>query len=272
MRCRMSIVLLACAVSAVLAAASPANADPLNMWTEGHGDLGFAYEDDEWEPHLHLEGPGVVIGGVEQAPDFDEEFEPDEIWIVVPNSTVRARDANILPVIDWSDIGVGEGELFWTLPEASSGSGGFNSTDLQTPFVGHATEELDPVDWVGDITLEIVEVTSPSGSGTYSLFNGLLAPTFVASVTDDAGGDIVNPSGDSFMMAPGIHTHFNIGFTEPGHWEVTYQMTGEHVVDGVVSDTGTFEFKVVPEPATISLMLSGCALLIVGAVRRRRNR
>ena len=141
---------------------------------------------------------------------------------------------------------------------------------MGTPFVGHATEELTPADWTGNITLQIVEVASPSGSGTYSLFNGLLGPFFTASVTDDPGGDIVNASGDTFTMAPGIHTHFNIGFTEPGHWKVTYQVSGTHNVDGLVSDTGTFEFKVVPEPMTVSLMAVGCAVLMVGALRRRR--
>lgn len=272
MRFRMTYVFLACAVAAALATGSSAKAAPLTAYTAGHGDLGFAYEDGEWDPHIHLEGPGVVLGGVTQSNDFDEEFQPDEIWIEVPNSTVRDRPANVPSIIDWSDIGVGEGELFWTLPEASSGAGGFNATDLQAPFLGHATEELDPSDWSGDITLEIIDVTSPSGSGTYSLFNGLLAPLFTASVTDDAGGDIANASGDTFTLAPGIHNHFNIGFTEPGHWEVTYQVSGDHVDDGFVSDTGTFEFRVVPEPATISLMVSGCALLIVGAIRRRRNK
>jgi surface-anchored protein len=79
-------------------------------------------------------------------------------------------------------------------------------------------------------------------------------------------------SSDRILLGAGGHAHYNVGFTTPGLYEVTFTASGVHAVDGTVSDTGTFVFAVqaVPEPSEYALV-AGIAGLAFAAWRRRKT-
>lgn len=226
-----------------ISVAGAAQAGGLSDWTEGHGDIGIAYEDG-WNLHIHAEG--ATIGGVEY---LDDEFGTDEVRIVVPGFTQTLRPVGA----EWSPIGVLSGEPFWILSQSEA---------VGAPFVGFGTEEILAGDFVGDqLNLTLTNVVSPSGLGHFSVFQTDLfgAPTFFASSTDGLDGN------DALTLNADDHFHANIAFSEVGEWLITFEASGVHAVDGFVTGEGTYTFNVLPEPTTAGLFLVGGLL----AIRRR---
>lgn len=224
----------------------PATGFTQMLWTSGHGDIGVGYEDEgggfTLHPHWHIEG-----GTVDGTPRPDEEFEADALWLVVPDSpstqAVRNSGAN------WAPIGVAAGETYWRLSTTSQSG---------VPYLGWATEELDPADWVGDITFTLAGLTAPGDISVYYFPDGDL--TFLWASSDGLG--------DSFGLEAGVHEHYNVAFSAPGLYEVEITVSGTHVTDGLVSTTETFSFQVVPEPSSAILLAAGLGVL---AIRRRRK-
>jgi len=237
------------AVSALaLAVSLTPSAQAALYYTSGHGDIGVEYEDGELHLHLHLgEDAPAIVNGVEV---FDTEYDPDEITIVVPNSAQVVLGSSV------AFLGATAGSSVWILPAS-----GTAAATIGAPFVGWATEELDASDWVGNLTFSLVSAVSPSGNGHFAVwqsdaFGGL---GILAMSTAVAGGVGVS-------QAPGVHDHYNIGFTEPGIWEITFEISGQHVEAGLVSGSETFTFSVIPEPSSALLGLLALPLML----RRRR--
>lgn len=233
---RRNFVRFALTVLVSLSMVSVASA--ADLWTQGHGDIGIAYEGGAWDLHIHVEG--ATVGGTVYP---DQEFEPDEVDIEVPNTDTRAAGSQ------WDPIGVGDGASFYLSPQ---------NEVVGTPYVGLATEEIDPGVFVGDeITLSLMGVSGPGDFSMYSV-DGFGTPTFYMS-TADAGAD-------DATLSVGSHTHYNLGFTAAGTYEVTFEGSGT-LDDGnstFTSGQATYTF-VVPEPTSLLLLLPGVALL------RRRN-
>ncbi len=234
----------------VLATALTAPVSAAN-YTAGHGDIGIAYEDEgsgpEFHFHYHIGSTAIVdgspVGGVDGV-----EYEPGELVTFVPSSTELLMPT--APALE-AGTGVAAGGSLWVLPISSM---------ADTPFLGIATEELAADDWVGNIVFTLNSVVSPSGSGHFSVWDSdsFGNPTFHFSTA----------TGENTLALPaGVHAHFNYGFSEPGTWTVDLSVTGTHVTDGFMSDSGTFTFQVVPEPSTALLGgLGGLAF----CMRRRR--
>lgn len=214
-------------------------------WTSGHGDIGIAYEEGQWDLHIHSEG--AVIGGVSY---LDDEFEAGEVRIRVPEQLQFTRPAGRR----WNQVGVSGGSTFWLLPQTEVAG---------APFVGISTEEIAPGVFLGnEISLRLSGVTSPSGLGVFSLFQTDFfgEPSFLMSSADGIdAGDVLTLSVDG-------HFHANLAFSEPGLWAITFEASGDHSFDGIVAKTGTYYFNVVPEPATAALMV-----VAAGALIRRRS-
>lgn len=200
-------------------------------WTAGHGDIGLAYEEGgELELHLHLH-EGAVVNGAEQ--EADSEPPADQTIIVVSEAAQQAATEAIA-----AGTGVGEGDTVWILPTSPS---------AELPFVGFGTEELAPAEWESDLTFSLVNVTSPSGSGHFSVYqsDGLGGFDFVMST---ALGGVTED--DHLEMTAGAHDHFFMAFSESGLWAVTLKASGEHHEDGgVESGEVTFFFEVAEETA-----------------------
>jgi hypothetical protein len=164
--------------------------------TSGHVDaIGIGYDGTNLEPHIHADE--ATIDGV---PDVSGEFEPGDLVIGVPGSTftyttgIGGRAAGSA----WDPIGVAAGESYWFLPQ-----GGALSDSLGAPFAGIAAEELDPLDWTGNITVTLTAASMPVG-GHFSL-NRVVSgvPTFFMATL--GGID----SSDSVAITPGGHVHYN---------------------------------------------------------------
>lgn len=216
------------------------------VWTSGHGDIGIAYEDG-WDLHIHAEG--AVISGVEQN---DVEYEPGDVIIQVPSFSRINRPAGTA----WAPLGVPGGAPCWLLPQTET---------VGVPFVGFGTEEIPPGDFINDaIKLTLTGVTSPSGTGLFSLFqaDAFGSPTFFMSNSDGIG------AGDFLPLTADGHLHANLAFSEPGLWAITFEASGVHSIEGLVVGEGTYHFNVLPEPASASLLMAAGAVLFL---RRSRE-
>ncbi len=235
--------ILLSSASLLLALATPVSARML--WTEGHGDIGFGYEDGVVEPHWHIEG-----GTVDGTPRPDEEFASDALRLIVPNVPAAKSTRNSDP--SWAPIGVAAGETFWRLPSGATAG---------VPYLGWSTEELDESDWEGDLTFTLSGLTAPGDIALYYFPDG--EKTFLWASYDGLS------AADAFIMEAGVHEHFNMSFTAPGLYEVQITMFGTHKGDGFVSRTETFEFNVVPEPSTFLLFGAGAIFLVLRRFRRK---
>lgn len=235
-------------------AVSSLGAQPLSLLFGGHADIGVEYEGGEMHLHIHTEDAnidGSVMSG-------DIEYEPDELAIRVPfGSTTSFTAAQ-------AAAGVGAGESLWFLPAVDPGSN-------LIPFLGIGGEELVASEWSGrPITFTLGSVTSPTGSGVFSLWqvDSFGAPNFFMSSAVDS----LTVNSDSTFDLPLVgeaHEHTNWGFSERGTWEIELRASGTHNDDGAVSSGfETFTFNVVPEPA-FAAVFGGLAGFV--ALLRRRS-
>lgn len=217
----------------------PLSAQPLAaavVISGGHIDApAFGYDTaDGFEPHFHNEGgpTGAIVDGVRV--EDESEYEADEAVIRVALTSTTSLSGT---------------SYFW-LPDDP-----LAALTNGVPFVGIGLEELDPADWTGLLTIQLSDVTGPGNFllWTYDLFGD---PVVLLDSLDPA---------KSLQLAAGSHSHFNWGFTEPGLYGLTFEISGTHVTDGVVSGEGTFLFAV-PEPSTALLGALGACVLL----RRRR--
>lgn len=196
-----------------------------SRWTAGHGDIGVAYEEGELDLHLHLE-EGAVLNGTTLVEGV--EPPPSLVDIVISNAALVSSTETLE-----EGTGAHEGESLWILPA---------SNNPQLPFLGFGTEELDPADWIGDITFTLVSVESPSGEGHFSAFESDGLGGYAFNISTHMGGVTAE---DHLEQAAGAHSHQFLAFTETGRWRMTFIATATHAVDGAVtSQPITFVFDV----------------------------
>lgn len=203
--------------------------------SSGHVDIGIGYASGAFDLHVHQEEP------------FEAEFEPSEVLLRLgPASQTTA------PGGAFSFLGPA-GSPVWILP----------ATEVEgLPFLGFGTEELDPADWTGNLTLTLKAV---SGPGTFSLWdvNAFGSPQLLMSSHDGIG------AGESLLRPAGSHGHYHLGFSQPGVYGLTFEASGTHAVDGPrLSGPVEYRFEVVPEPHEYALLGLGLAALLWA--RRRR--
>lgn len=203
----------------------------------GHADIGVGYLDGHLDLHVHQELP-------EEA-----EYEPGEVTFVVGDAAKTLSPGGVFaPALGSA------GSPIWVLP---------TSPNPDLPFIGFGTEELSPADWLGNISLTL---SGFSGPGNMAIWNigSFGSPNLVVDSTRGTG-----PL-NSMLLLPGNHAHYNIGFTQPGRYEVSFDAVGTHTPTQLaVTGSGTYRFEVVPEPSTYALMGLGAAA-VLGSVRRRR--
>ncbi len=218
------------------------------IYSSGHGDIGLEYDSlDGFEPHWHL-GSGAIVDGNPLA--VGEEYAPDAL--IARASTTYTTITGMS-----STLGVADGSHVYA----------FGRGALQ-PDVGLSTEEIDPADWTGDISIELTHWVLPSGTADFALFgtNSTATTVFERLFSTHAPGSTDNSN--TLVLPVGVHEHFLWTFTETGTYELEFTFSGTHNVDGLITATETFTIQIIPEPSTAMLLVVGG----IGAWMIRRKR
>lgn len=179
----------------------------------GDADVGINYEAGAWDLHVHSETTGL-------------EAEPGQaMYYIAPEAlTPRGSNSNL------DFIGVNAGENFYLLPQ------------LPNPnllYLGFGTEELATGIFTNDqVKLSLMSVNGP---GEFSVWQSdLTGPNVFMASSDGITAD------DSMTFAAGAHSHFNLGFTARGRYEITFRGSGFLVgnPNEVFSDPVTYYFTV----------------------------
>ena len=221
---------------------------PTVEYSAGHADIGVAYEGGELDLHYHF-GTDTVLDGVYQG--VESEYSTDDVYTRVPDSQSISRPAGS----QWDFLGTTAGSTIWYLPQN-------NVAGL--PFLGTAAEELTIGEWAGPITYTFDILDIPAGA-EFSIWQTDFFGSPVVQIATSDG------TPDTLAVPVGSHSHYNIGFTEPGVYQISLTATGTHNSGGEVTDEGTLWFAVgdntvIPEPASLALMGLGGLMVI----KRRR--
>jgi surface-anchored protein len=220
--------------SIVLASALAFVARAETRLASGHADIGVGYHGG-FDLHVHQEEP------------FEAEYAPDEVTFVVGEAARTTSPGGLFA----ASLGPA-GSVAWVLS---------TSPQPDLPFIGFGTEELAQDDWLGNISLTLSGFSGPGNLAVWSV--GAFGNTEVA-IDTTRGAGLPN----SLSLAPGTHAHYNLGFSQPGLYEVSCVASGTHATDGVASGAGTYRFEVVPEPSTWALLGLGGAVALFAARRR----
>jgi len=186
---------------------TPPPAGPTVLSQGGVDAPGIAFEDGEWDLHVHDE-------------DNDVEYEPDEVILKVKDEAATTVPAD--PAFGF--LGA-SGDPIWVLPQVQN-------ADLL--YLGYATEEIESGVFEGDeVTWSLVSVDGPGSFHLYST-DGFGVPTVLFDSDDALPQSLVVPTG--------AHIHQNWGFTAPGDYTVTYEVTGTPIGDVPVS-SGPVEYS-----------------------------
>lgn len=168
---------------------------------QGHVDIGIAYENDEFEPHIHDEGN-------------DNEFAPDEATLVVRSNAEVAipNDPNFAFLGNADDPA-------WILPSPEN---------PELLFLGIGAEEIAPGVFDND------ELAGELTSISFVNPQGVLDTAHVAIYLVDAfGAPIVRinsrdglDASDRVQIFAGGHQDYNWAFSTPGTYRLTFTFSG----------------------------------------------
>ena len=181
-----------------------------------HVDVGLAYEDSEWDLHIHDE-------------TNEAEYEPGEALLHVSADAILVLPADAA----FAFTGVAPGGNIYVLPQ-------IENEDLL--FLGVGAEEIEPGTFQGDQAR--LKLKAVNGPGQFSMWQSSLSGPQVAIATSD-GIDLA----DSFIVLAGGHAHYNWGFSAPGTYEVTFEATAT-LPNGTKTTSGdvTYFFTVNSDP------------------------
>jgi surface-anchored protein len=180
----------------------------------------------EFELHLHSEDSDLF----DSAGAPIEETEADGAMLPVVSAAKGTRPVGT----QWDFTGTTSGADLWVLPKTQ---------DTNLIFLGFGAEEINPADLAGNITLAFDSLSGPSGA-SFSVWDVDSGANLVPLVTSASGfGGVPN----QITMVPGSHSHYNVGFTAPGLYDVTFTASGTLAAGlggGAVTGTATYSFGV----------------------------
>ncbi len=187
----------------------------------GHTDVGVAYEDGEFNLHIHDE-------------ETDTEYTPKDAALIIGGAAEQ-------PIPDTAALSfLGRpGYSTWILPAVQN-------TNLL--FLGFGAEEIESGVFVGDaLRMELVSVV---GAGDFAVFafDGFGNPIVHMNSADGIS------AADFFPLVAGGHTDLNWAFNAPGTYRIGFRVRGTLVAGNqeVVSDIAYYTFTVpealLPQP------------------------
>ena len=215
------------------------------IFSRGHTDVGIAFEDGAFDLHVHSEG-------------FDIEASPSAAVLrVLPQTeTTVPNDAQ------FSFLG-SAGAPVWILPQDEP-----TATALDVLLLGFGAEEVNPADFVGNITGKLTNVVfTPEAGG---------APTANVSIftTDSLGVPMVIMSthdgldaSDVASVVPGTHFDPNWAFSQPGRYVLTFEVSGTRSTAGnpVITDSASYTFVVKSHNSASDTQAQAGEPIVVGA-------
>ncbi|MFN7139459.1 MAG: choice-of-anchor M domain-containing protein [Limisphaerales bacterium] len=191
MKILKSVLKNALLVSCVAGVSVSASAATLS---KGHADVGIAYEDGEWDLHVH-DG------------ERDKEYEPDDaVFRVNPGAQTAVPTHS-----SFSFLG-NPGEPVWILPAVE---------DHELLFLGLGTEEIEAGVFVGNqVRLTLKGVTGPGHFALYTI-GGFGAPTVRMNSRDG-----ISDAADFINLQTGSHGHANWAFSAPGTYKISFEASG----------------------------------------------
>lgn len=208
---------LTLALATLLAAVHAAPAQtPVGL---GHVDVGIAFEDGEWDLHIHDE-------------TTDTEYEPDEAVLVV-----RAAALTAVPADERFSFLGAAGAPLWVLPQVEN---------EQLLFLGLGAEEIEAGVFTGNrVRVTLKQVQGPGHFFLYSTSGVTGAPGVRMNSRDG-----VSDTADFAEISAGGHQDFNWAFSAPGTYAITFEASGTLVEGGqaVASGPVTYTFQVEPRP------------------------
>jgi hypothetical protein len=225
-------------------------------YTQGHGHFGLNYNVDPPDPRDRRDstslyatlnpGGGLFphVAALDNPPNnlftnvAPGPYGPDQVTHIVPNTTFQSRAAS-------GDLnkalGNSGGDFMWILPADST-----TAANQGAPWTGFSVNPTALGIFDGDSV--DVSLTTVNGPGEVALW-----------VNDSFGnpevwmGSADGFSSDKRTLDASHPKHNFMGFTAPGDYDVTFKW--ETSVSGSpISESATFGFTVVPEPASYGLL------------------
>ena len=233
-------------------------------YTAGHADIAVVYEGGQLGLQWSF-GGDAILDGVQTGQNVTMGSRAAYVRAADDGFPTTRSDFESFPAgFGFTGLTPGEPGSIWILPQG-------NTAGL--PFLGLNTEDfLVPSDWSGGIEWAMTAAKMPAG-GDFSVWqtDGFGAPMVMLATADGIDEN------DRFTMGLGGHDHANWGFTKEGVYDITFEVSGNHVSDGLQTGSASFLFVVgsataVPEAGTVTLLALGSLGLIVGGWHQRRRR
>lgn len=180
----------------------------------------------EFDLHLHSEDGDLFDSS--GAAVF--EAEADSAMLPVVSAAKNTRPAGT----EWDFTGTTSGASLWVLPK---------SQNVNLIFLGIGAEEVTPADLAGNITLAFDSLTGPAGAA-FSVWD---VDSFAAPVPLMTSASGFGAVPNQITVIPGSHSHYNVGFTAPGLYDVTFTASATLAAalgGGAVTGTATYSFGV----------------------------
>ena len=243
-------------------------------YTGGHGHFGLNYDVNPPDPRDRRDGtslhPKLNPGGglfphvaaVDSTMNLYNDvapgpYGPDQVTHIVPNSTFQARPAST----DLDDaLGNNANDSMWILPEDPT-----TAANQAAPWTGFAVNPVALGKFDGNsVDVSLTAVTGPGQVALWASGAGAGSPP----PPDVWMGSADGFSNDTRTLDSSHPKHNFMGFTEQGDYDVTFEW--ETSVGGSpISESATFGFTVVPEPASFGLF---AGVLATALLLRRPNR
>lgn len=210
-KARLALLPLTAAMLMSVVAGPATAATPVTL-DSGHVDVfGIAFEDGQFDLHVHDE-------------TNDVEYEPSQVRVAVkPEARTEVPNDPA-----YAFLGA-PGSPVWVLPQVE---------DPQLLWPGIATEEVEPGVFVNDaLTLKVECVSGPAG---FSIFT--TDPVGAPAVLVDSGNGLP----DSVAVTAANHLHANWAFEAAGSYTVNVRVSGTLAATGqkITSAPATYRFKV----------------------------